>query len=259
MGRDKEEGRERQVPIGIALLTFGLLLLATVATVYLILPVAPPPVPEVVRSWLLGPKESAYVAASSELVHSSNTNPGEMFRPAVFVANELPSEARADEAPTTLYERAPGKPARIVIPALDINAPVRDVKLERFEEEGQPLFRWQVPNEYAAGWHIDSAALGFPGNTVLNGHHNVFGAIFGDLISLPVGGDIYLYDAEGTAFHYEVTEQELVPERDESVALRRANAHWMERKPDERITIVTCWPRTNNTHRLIVVAKPAGS
>jgi sortase (surface protein transpeptidase) len=30
----------------------------------------------------------------------------------------------------------------------------------------------------------------------------------------------------------------------------------MERKPDERITIVTCWPRTDNSHRLVVIAEP---
>jgi LPXTG-site transpeptidase (sortase) family protein len=230
-----------------------------VTAVYLLLPVAPPPIPGVVRSWLASLKGDVAIATPSVIVRNGSAEPGEMFRSAIFVAKELPSEARANEAPTSLYERTPGRPARLVIPALNIDAPVYDVKLERFEDDGQPLFRWQVPNEYAAGWHIDSAALGYHGNTVLNGHHNVFGAIFGDLMSLPVGGDIYLYDDEGVAYHYEVTDQELVPERDESVALRRANAHWMERKPDERITIVTCWPRTNNTHRLIVVAKPAGS
>ncbi|MDT8306993.1 MAG: sortase [Anaerolineae bacterium] len=258
MGSTNQPARERRIPLGLALLSVGALLLATVVAIYIILPVAPPPLPAFLFD-IFATRKQTLISAPTVLPRSSGVDPGEMFRPALFIPNELPSEARADEAPTTLYQETPGKPARIVIPALAIDAPVREVRLERFEQEGQPLFRWQVPDEYAAGWHVDSAALGYRGNTVLNGHHNVHGAIFGDLISLPTGADIYLYDLDGNGYHYQVTEQELIPERDESVALRRANAHWMERKPDERITIITCWPRTDNTHRLVVVAKPAGS
>lgn len=258
MGSNNQRTTERRIPLGVALLSLGTLLLVTVAVVYLVLPIAPPPLPSFLFDFFATRRDSP-APAPTIVAPQGGVEPGEMFRPALFVPNELPSEARAGEAPTTLYQQAPGKPARILIPALGVDAPVHQVKLERFEEDGQPLFRWQVPDDYAAGWHNDSAALGFRGNTVLNGHHNVFGAIFGDLRSLPIGGDIYLYDVDGNGYHYQVTEQELIPERDESVALRRANAHWMERKPDERITIVTCWPRTDNTHRLIVVAKPAGS
>jgi sortase A len=179
-----------------------------------------------------------------------------MFDPAFFVARNLPSEAPAVEAPTNLYEPAPDHPARIVIPALDIDAPVRPVALERVVEDEQILFQWQVPDEFAAGWHDDSAPLGRRGNTVLNGHHNIHGAIFGNLAELDEGADIYLEDVAGNMFHYTITEAHFLPERDESIAVRRGNASWMEPKPDERITIVTCWPRTDNTHRLVVIAEP---
>ncbi len=258
MGSKQRRPRETRIPLGVVFIAIGALVVATVAAVYALLPVAPPPLPELIapagRSWVSTP-----VPLPTVMARAGDGDAGEMFRPARFLAGGLPSEARAGEAPTILYAPEPGRPARVVIPALDVDAPIREVALEPFDDEGQILFRWRVPDEFAAGWHNDSAALGRRGNTVLNGHHNVHGAIFGDLISLPVGGDIYLYDEGGNRYHYEVSEQILVPERDESIALRRANAHWMERKPDERITIVTCWPRTDNTHRLIVVAHPAGS
>ena len=31
--------------------------------------------------------------------------------------------------------------------------------------------------------------------------------------------------------------------------------HWI--RHDDRLTLVSCWPYTSNTHRVIVVAKPA--
>jgi LPXTG-site transpeptidase (sortase) family protein len=259
VGSSDEPPDDKRVPVGIVLFAIGLLLIATVAAIYVVLPVAPPPLPGVIVRALSPRPAGAPAALPTIMAREGGVDPGDMFRPARFLAGGLPSEARADEAPSVLYAPEPGRPARVEIPALDIDAPIREVSLERFEEEGQTLFRWAVPNAFAAGWHNDSAALGRRGNTVLNGHHNVHGAIFGDLIELPIGGDIYLYDEEGNRYHYEVSEQVLLPERDESITLRRANAHWMERKPDERITIVTCWPRTDNTHRLIVVAHPAGS
>jgi sortase A len=38
--------------------------------------------------------------------------------------------------------------------------------------------------------------------------------------------------------------------------VRIANAKWIQPTSDERLTLVTCWPYTNNTHRLIIVARP---
>jgi len=39
--------------------------------------------------------------------------------------------------------------------------------------------------------------------------------------------------------------------------VRRQNARWIAPTTDERLTLVTCWPYTGNSHRLIIVAKPA--
>lgn len=254
MGRKPGGSDEKRVPLGVAVLTIGLLILGTVAVIFMLVPVAPPSLPALIPRALL-PRATAGPAPLPTVMAGTDTE--EMFDPTFFRTLNLPSEARADDAPATLYEPLPNQPARIIIPALAIDAPVREVQLERVEEDGQTLFRWQVPNEYAAGWHNDSAPLGRRGNTVLNGHHNIHDAIFGDLVELERGADIYLEDVDGNRYHYQIAEKHLFPERDEGIAVRRGNASWMERKPDERITIVTCWPRTDNTHRLIVIASPA--
>lgn len=253
MGSKPGGSGEKRVPLSVVFLATGLIVLATVAAIYLLLPVAPPSLPALLPRALF-PPETPELAALPTVMAPTDT--GEMFDPAFFRAHNLPSEARADEAPQTLYEELPNQPARIAIPALGIDAPVREVALERVEDGAETLFRWQVPDEFAAGWHNDSAPLGKRGNTVLNGHHNVHGAIFGDLAGLEAGADIYLEDAAGNVYHYQLAEKHLFPERDEGIAVRRGNASWMERKPDERITIITCWPRTDNTHRLVVIAKP---
>jgi len=38
---------------------------------------------------------------------------------------------------------------------------------------------------------------------------------------------------------------------------RRENAKWIAPTDYERLTLVSCWPYTTYTHRLIVIAAPA--
>jgi sortase A len=49
----------------------------------------------------------------------------------------------------------------------------------------------------------------------------------------------------------------VVRDKGEPEEKRLENARWIGPFPDERLTLVTCWPYTNNTHRVIVIAKPA--
>ena len=44
--------------------------------------------------------------------------------------------------------------------------------------------------------------------------------------------------------------------KNQSLEVRRENARWIGPSHDERLTLVTCWPRNDNTHRLILVALP---
>jgi sortase A len=137
-----------------------------------------------------------------------------------------------------------------VIPAIELDAPVVPVGWKETDEG----VIWDVAN-YAAGWHKTSAYPGHVGNTVLSGHHNIRGQVFRYLIDLEPDDEVFLYVGE-TAYHYVVTEKHLLEEKGVSEEVRRRNAQWIAPTDDERLTLVTCWPYTSNTHRLIIVAKP---
>lgn len=153
------------------------------------------------------------------------------------------------------YLTSPSQPTRLVIPALGIDADVLPVGLEPVGDGRDQHMEWQVPAGYAAGWHAGSAPLGQPGNTVLNGHNNIYGSIFRDLARLEPGREIVLYDRE-RAYTYQVVQQEYLQEAGQPLQTRVMNARWILPTSDERLTIVTCWPNTSNTHRLVVIARP---
>ena len=81
------------------------------------------------------------------------------------------------------------------------------------------------------------------------------GEVFRHLVELKAGDLIEVYSGDQMAV-YEVTTLHILPDRDEPLEVRRQNALWIQPTLDERLTLVTCWPYTNNTHRLIVVAMP---
>ncbi|KAA3663231.1 MAG: sortase, partial [Chloroflexi bacterium] len=123
------------------------------------------------------------------------------------------------------------------------------------EIEDNTYFQWMVPAKFLAGWHNTSARLGQNGNTVLNGHHNIHGEVFRDLVDLTEGDQIFIDDKE-TSFAYKVTDVLILEERDQPLTVRQENAKWIGTTDDERITLITCWPYTDNSHRVIVVAHP---
>ena len=150
----------------------------------------------------------------------------------------------------------PAVPDRIVIESIGLDAPVIKA-LERLIVRDSKIYQqWQAPNEAAVGWHPDSAPLGAIGNTVLNGHHNVHGEVFRNLVDIKAGDEIIVYSKKD-AYRYVVVNYMIVPERLDNVDQRLANALWIMPSNDERLTLITCWPYDSNTHRLIVVARPA--
>lgn len=146
-------------------------------------------------------------------------------------------------------------PDRIAIPAIHLDAAIVATEVKSIELREQWFSQWQVPDEFAAGWIDSSAPLGVTGNTVLSGHHNAYGKVFGHLVELKVGDTLTLYSGN-LSFEYVITERLVVKEKDVSLAIRQENARWIAPTPDERVTLVTCWPKRNNTHRLILVARP---
>ena len=146
-------------------------------------------------------------------------------------------------------------PDRIVIPAIELDAPVVPSALVEVASWGKLYQQWVAPNLFASGWHTTSAPLGVTGNTVLNGHHNIRGEVFGRLVDL-VAGDLIWVHSGDQSFVYRIVLVTILPERWQPMEVRVANARWIQPSRDERLTLVTCWPSTSNTHRLVIVATP---
>jgi LPXTG-site transpeptidase (sortase) family protein len=146
-------------------------------------------------------------------------------------------------------------PDRLVISSIGLDAPILPTKVKKVDFEGQTYYQWLAPNKPAVGWHDSSALLGLPGNTVLNGHHNVYGEVFKDLVKIHEGDLIEVHSGE-QVFKYRVALAMLVPERFKSLSVRLENARWILPTADERLTLITCWPADSNTHRVIIVALP---
>jgi LPXTG-site transpeptidase (sortase) family protein len=145
-------------------------------------------------------------------------------------------------------------PDRLVISSIGIDTPVVPVAWTLVKDGDQEYSVWQVA-DYAAGWHSTSAPPGQPGNTVLTAHHNIKGEVFRYLADIQEGAEVDLY-VGNVVYRYYVEQKMIVKEKGEPLEVRQRNAQWIGPTGDVRVTLVTCWPYTNNTHRVIVVAKP---
>ena len=167
----------------------------------------------------------------------------------------LPTRATPTASPPTPPSSSlPGAPTRLVVKSVGIDTPVMPVAWTVVEQNGLEFSVWSVA-EYAAGWHQTSALPGQPGNTVMSGHHNIKGEVFRYLVDVQEGDEVDLYVGD-TVYPYFVEQKLILKEKGEPPEVRRQNAQWIAPTNDVRVTLVTCWPYTNNTHRVIVVARP---
>ena len=60
-----------------------------------------------------------------------------------------------------------------------------------------------------------------------------------------------------TAYRFVVKQKLLLTEAGAPLEQRLQNAQWIAPTSDVRLTLVSCWPYTSNTHRVIIVATPA--
>lgn len=184
--------------------------------------------------------------------------------PLVVVEEETAPPAEV-EAPAPAPEAPPAPPTpqttdgtrltRLVVDSIGLDTDVIEVGWTDVTENGVTSNVWVVA-DYVAGWHKNSALPGQGGNIVLSGHHNIKGEVFRYIVDLEPGAIITLYDQEGRTFNYFVEDKFIVKDKGEPEAIRRENAKWIGPFNEERLTLVTCWPYTNNTHRVIVIAKP---
>lgn len=151
-------------------------------------------------------------------------------------------------------EANPGlPPEHLLIPVIDLYVPVVLAGYRVIDYEGQAYLQWEAPVGKVAGWQVTSAGLGVPGNTVLYGHHNIDGKVFENLYKVRVGQVIQLKSGD-QLFTYRVVYADILEEKYQPLEVRLENARWLLPSTDERVTLVTCWPATSNTHRVIVVA-----
>ncbi|MDQ6694033.1 MAG: sortase [Chloroflexota bacterium] len=114
---------------------------------------------------------------------------------------------------------------------------------------------WEVA-DYAAGHQYNSLNPGEGGNIVLSGHNNWRGEVFRYLEFLKPGDTIVVQTQEGKSYTYRVDTVEKLKEAGATYAQRLQNGTVMDPTPSEQLTLITCWPYTTYTHRLIVIAKP---
>lgn len=178
--------------------------------------------------------------------------------PAVLPAGQDALPAQANNPPPlgpSLGANTADQPRRIVLPSIGVETDVVKIGWHSVTlANGQTASQWEVA-DFAAGWHKNSSLPGQIGNVVLSGHNNIRGAVFRKLYQLQPG-DIAKVWAGGKEFDYRVEEVLILPETGAPLEQRRENARWIQSFDDERLTLVSCWPETSNTHRVVVVAKP---
>jgi sortase A len=146
-------------------------------------------------------------------------------------------------------------PDRLSIPRLALDVPVVPVGMMPVPGPGALVIA-EMPPGKVAGWLTTSAPFGRPGNTVLTGRHQARGlTVFHSLWTLEAGDEIVLYAGQ-QARRYVVDEVLILPEQDQPLAVRLANAEYIQPTEDERLTLVTGWPEKDNTHRTIIIAFP---
>ncbi len=125
-----------------------------------------------------------------------------------------------------------GKPTRIVIPAIGVDAPI---------VEG---VTWEDLKK-GVGHLPGSAHPGQRGNMYLAAHNDIFGEIFRDLEKLELGDEFTVYSGS-QQFRYKVTAKRIIDPTDVSVMLPST-------KPIA--TLQTCYPYLVDTHRLVVIGE----
>jgi sortase A len=62
--------------------------------------------------------------------------------------------------------------------------------------------------------------------------------------------------SKGRRYEYRIAQVLIVPEKQATPEQRRENVRYIEPTTEERLTLVSCWPRNDNSHRIIVIAFP---
>ena len=181
-------------------------------------------------------EQEMFVPTPTPLVHferlpGGHTPPNRLGGPAPDVPLHLQQWVQP-APPQPLPTPSVGKPTRIVIPAIGVDAPI---------VEG---VTWEDLKK-GVGHLPGSAHPGQRGNMYLAAHNDIFGEIFRDLDKLELGDEFLVYSGN-LQFRYKVTAKRIIEPTDVSVML-----------PSTRpiATLQTCYPYMVDTHRLVVIGE----
>ena len=166
----------------------------------------------------------------------------------------IPPTPTATPTPTPTPQPQP--PVRVVIPGIDVNSAVHQIGVSISGDPLDPSVTW---SGLGAGVGHDQSSVnpGESGNIILFGHNNYAGQVFYRLSELIAGDEVYVYTLD-QEFSYVVQEVDIVLVVGAAEQDKRAHAFYLGPKPEETLTLVSCWPYSTYTHRVYVVAKPIG-
>ena len=178
-------------------------------------------------------------------------------RPSAIAMDTVPKPVSNLAVPAAVMPSNQANPntiTRLVAESINLDTPVLEEDWKVVERAGKPTKLWNIP-ENAAGWHQDSKLPGQGGNIVLSGFHNIKGEVFRYIVDLKPGDFLTLYMGD-ESYRYKVVDRLILKEKGEPPEVRQQNARWIGQVNEERLTLVTGWPYTGNTHRVVVIARP---
>lgn len=184
------------------------------------------------------------VAAAGAIAWFGMTGANDTAQPPFQETATLPAGERAMVPPTPEGDVAvashAGLPTRVVVPSVNIDAPIQGVGVVQDGGKAAWQTAWQ-----AVGHHIDSALPGNPGNVVLTGHVSVATpadiAYFQELSAVSAGDIVEVYS--GATLHRYVVEAVLEVPPD-AVRILKSDHR-------ARVTLITCTPDLER--RLVVI------
>jgi sortase A len=206
-----------------------------------------------------GEPDAAALPAIAELDDSDDDrtnapNPVESVSREQDRASKLENLSGNGEDDAEEKEQRNPKPTQITIPGLEIDAEIHQVGYNIIDIDGQRVREWDVAS-YAAGHHKTSARPGEGGNIVVTGHNDFEGEVFRTLEYAEHGQEIIIETEEGE-HRYVIEEIHMRREIGASLEERLETGRFMADMPEERLTLITCWPYGINDHRIVVVALP---
>lgn len=153
--------------------------------------------------------------------------------------------------PTPTATPMPLPARRMSIPVIGLNISIKESVPKQMRNGS---FVWDPP-AYAAGHYNSSGNPGGGRNIVFQGHNNIAGEVFRNLDKLSPGDEIILLTDTGE-YRYQVQQTIIIPYVGyEAQAIPQIQS-MTGPQSSEMVTLVSCWPYSTYTSRIIVVALP---